>query len=129
MNMNDENFEKLFFDVATNERKPGQIAVCYNNSVELLNCPFKDMIIETLQKGDAGRAVNFLTKIGRATSLGAYQLCKEMTADLLQGSVEAVQEKPYRYIIQLFFYTTLEHFPHDDPHWSFLSEIAPVDDI
>lgn len=119
----------MFFDAAKHEGKPGQIAICYNNSVELLDCPFKDMIIETLQAGDAGKAVNFLTKIGRASSLGAYQLCREMSTDLLNGSVKAVQQKPYKYIVQLFFYTSPEHFPHDDPHWSFIEEIAPTSDI
>lgn len=123
MNMNDEEFEKLFFDAASHEGKPGQIAVCYNNSVELLDCPFKDMLIETLQSGDAGKAVNLLTKVGKASSLGAYQICKEMTTDLLKVSVGSVKQKPYKYIIQLFFYTSPEHFPQDDPHWSFLCEI------
>ena len=113
----------MFFDATNHEGKPGQIAVCYNNSVELLDCPFKDMLIEILQTGDAGKAVNLLTKVGKASSLGAYQVCKDMTTDLLKGSVGVVKHKSYKYIIQLFFYTLPENFPKDDEHWSFLCEI------
>ena len=123
-------FEDVFFDARTHEPKPGQIVVCYNNSVELLDCPFKNKVIQALHThGAAANAVNLLTKVGKASSLGAYYLCKEMANDLLLGDIDAVRNKPYKYIVQLFFYTLPENFPEDDPHWSFICTIPNSDDI
>jgi hypothetical protein len=126
--MNKPKFEEVFFDVSKHDAKPGQIAVCYSNSVELLDCPFKDELISVLQiDGAAGKAVNLLTRVGKATSLTAYSLCKQMIVDLLATDVKMVKEKAYKYLVQLYFYTSPEHFPHDDPHWSLICTISETE--
>jgi hypothetical protein len=54
-----------------------------------------------------------------ATEVDATRVLKEIISDLQSGmSVEEVVSKPYRFTLELFYYTEPKNIPEDDPHWS-----------
>jgi hypothetical protein len=57
-----------------------------------------------------------------ASELDSYRVPRQMAEDILSGlSVDDVVAKPYKYTLEMFFYTKPENMPKDDPHWSSIS--------
>ena len=52
-----------------------------------------------------------------------------MAEDLLAGMTEEdVALKPYKYTLEMFFYSNPNNIPKDDPHWSIIS-LLNLDDL
>lgn len=126
--MNDEiiidenNFEEYFFDVRKHKPKRGQIMARYAAVAEFVDGVMKKNIIELLKKDKAIAATQVLRKLGCATERDSVRLCKEICQDMLSGmSDEEIEQKSYKYTIEVFYYTEQKHMPLDDPHWSVIS--------
>lgn len=120
----EENFEKYFFDVRKHTIQKGQVMARYAAVAEFVDGPMKKNIIELLTKDKANAAVQVMRKLGCAVEKDSIRICKEICEDMLKGlSVEEIEQKPYKYTIEVFYYTQKEHVPVNDPHWSLISII------
>ena len=53
-----------------------------------------------------------------------------MSEDLMSGmSVDDVMKKPYKFTVEMFFYTKKEYLPKNDPHWTTVSLLNVSDTI
>lgn len=118
----EENFEKYFFDVRRFKPQKGQIMARYAVTAEFIDGPMKQNMIDLLKKDKALAATQVFRKCGCATERDSVRVCKEMCADMLAGLTdEQIEQKPYKYILESFYYTNQENVPLDDPHWSVIS--------
>lgn len=63
-----------------------------------------------------------MRKLLFASEIDSYKVPRQMAEDLLSGMTEEeVNKKPYKYKLEMFFYSKPEHIPKDDPHWSSIS--------
>lgn len=117
--VNDKNFNEFFFDVAEHGPKPGQVMACWRAVAELVDGDEKRSVVNLLCENNLGAdmAVRVLTGLCSARERDAVRAAKEMSQDLLSGMTrEEVLEKPYRLVLEKFFYTWKKYVP-DDPHW------------
>ena len=122
--INEQNFNEYFHDVRTHKPEKGQVMACYTAMADFIDGPLKRDVLEILCYHDAMSAPKIMRKMGCAVEKDAYHLPLEMAKDLLAGAtVEEVARKPYRYTLEVFFYTKKEYVPKADPHWSIVSII------
>ncbi len=120
--MPEEINESEFHDVRTSKPQQGQVMARYAATADFVDGPLKRDIIELLQHHDALSAPKIMKKIGCAIEKDSFRIPILMARDLLSGmSSEEVSQKPYRYIMEAFYYTKKEYVPKDDPHWSVIS--------
>ena len=119
----DENFEEFFFDVRKHKPKKGQVLARYMAVADLVDSIEKRDIIELLRKTNKVIPTsNVMKKLLHACELDSYSVPRRIVEDLIRGmSVDIVAEKPYRYKVEIYFYTKPEHIPKDDPHWNCIS--------
>jgi hypothetical protein len=118
----EENFDQYFFDVRKNRPKKGQVMARYRAVADFINTPMKYDIINLLKIADKILpATQLMRKFHGATDKDAVNVLLEMANDLLSMSEEEVAKKPYKMVIEYFFYTKKEHIPEDDPHWECIS--------
>jgi hypothetical protein len=121
-----ENFDSYFFDVRKNGPKKGQVMAKFSAVAELvdegrLKRDVIDLLLNHPRGGEAASKV--MRKLGGAIERDSYKIPREMAEDLALGlTVDEVAAKPYRFVIEHFFYTQKEFVPVDDPHW----ELIPV---
>ncbi len=121
----DDNFEKYFFDVRKHKPEKGQVIACYTSMAEFVDGYEKRHIISLLQGAECPEAiVQVMKKLNHASEEDAYRVPKLMAKDLLKGmTYEEVATKPYKFKMELFYYTDVKHIPADNPHWSCISII------
>lgn len=121
----EDNFEEYFFDVRTHSPKEGQIIACYNAVAELVDGNEKRQLVNLLKMKDkAIPATQVLRKLMCCSYEDSVSVAKEILEDLLSGMDEKeILEKPYKYNLQMHFYTDRENVPKNDPHWSTMSTI------
>lgn len=117
------NFDSYFFDVRMNKPQRGQVMARYAASAEFVDGRLKKDIIDLIYNKDkAEAATRVMRKLGCATEKDAIRVCKEIAKDLVGGmTVEEVEQKIYKFTIEVFYYTKAEYVPKDDPHWSIIS--------
>jgi hypothetical protein len=123
------NFEKYFRDCRISRPERGDVMARYSAIAEFVDGKMKQDIIHLLTYHDnkAIAATNVMRKLGCATESDAIRICKEITEDLANGMTEKeVEDKVYRYKMEVFYYTKKDYVPDDDPHWSIIS-IANLD--
>lgn len=120
--LNDENFNKYFFDVRKHKPQKGQIMVCYAAMADLVDSPEKRNLVDLMVNSDkALAATQVMRKLFLASDLDSIQVPRQIAEDLHNGmSIREVMEKRYRYRLEMFFYTWPEYVPQD-PHWSTIS--------
>jgi len=119
----EENFNKYFFDVRQqNGPKHGQIMVSYSAMADFVKGPEKKQMISLVCKPDKAIAASqVMRKLLHATEIDSVRVPRMIIEDLLSGmSIDKVLKKPYRYKIEVFFYTWPECVPND-PHWTSIS--------
>lgn len=118
-----DNFEEYFFDVRKHEPKRGQIMASYTAVAEFMDGPEKRNVIDLLKDTDKMIATSqVMRKLLHASEVDSYRVPKNMAQDLFDGvDVNDVAAKPYKYTVELFFYTNKELVPKDDPHWRVIS--------
>ncbi len=119
----EENFEEFFFDVRKHKPTKGQVLARYTALADLVDSGEKRNVIDLLRLTDKViPTTNVMKKLLHACELDSYRVPRKIIEDLIRGmSMEKVLQKPYRYKVEIFFYTQQEHIPRGDPHWDCIS--------
>lgn len=125
----EDNFGEYFFDVRMHSPKKGQIIARYNAIAELIDGNEKRQLLNLLKmKEKAIPATQVLRKLLCCSYEDSISLAKKIIEDLLSGMEEKeILEKPYKYNLEMHFYTDKENVPKNDPHWSTMSTINMED--
>lgn len=120
--IDEKNFAEYFRDCRISRPKRGDVIARYAAVAEFVDGRMKQDIIDLLQNKDkAVAATQVMRKLGCATQADAMRVCKEICQDLISGmSVQEVEQKSYKFTIEVFYYTKKEYIPIDDPHWSII---------
>lgn len=122
--IDENNFSEYFRDVRMHNRpQRGEVMARYTATAEFVNGHMKRDIIDLLHnKNKIEAAIQVMRKLGSATEKDAIRICKEICQDLVSGmSLKEVEDKIYKYQLELFYYTKKEFIPLNDPHWSVIS--------
>lgn len=121
----DDNFHEYFFDVRQHNPQPGQIIACFTATAEFIKGPEKKNVIDLLRDTDKMLATTqVMRKLLHASEVDSYRVPKMMASDMAAGMTpEECLEKPYKYTMEMYFYTKPEFVPKDDPHWTSISII------
>jgi hypothetical protein len=124
--INEENFSQYFKDVRLGKFEKGDIIAQYSASAEFIDGGEKRQVLslltETENKMEA--TAQIMRKLLFCSEVDAYKVPRLIAEDLLSGmSVEDCAKKPYKYTLEMFFYTKPEYIPKNDPHWSTISVI------
>jgi len=120
--INEDNFTEYFHDVRTSKPQAGQVMARYAAVADFIDGRLKRDVMEILMHHDARSLPKVMRKMGCAVEKDAYHVLLEIAQDMLNGmGVEDVAKKPYRYTMEVFFYTRRECVPTDDPHWSIIT--------
>jgi len=120
----EENFSKYFRDVRSSKPERGEIIAQYSASAEFVDGNEKRQIISLLTSTEnkMEATAQVMRRLLHASELDAYRVPRVMAEDLLLGmGEEEVAAKPYKYTLEMFFYTKPEFVPKDDPHWISIS--------
>jgi hypothetical protein len=101
----------------------------YSAIAEFVDGKMKKDIIDLLTNYDnkALAATQVMRKLGCATENESIRICKEIAEDLDSGMTnEDVENKVYKYKMEVIYYTKREYIPENDPHWTVIS-IANLD--
>ena len=117
------NFDQHFHDARTHRPQRGQIIARYAAVAEFVNGRLKKDIVDLIyNKNRPEAATRVMRKLGCATDKDAIRVCREIAQDLVSGMTpHEVEEKVYKYTIEVFYYTLKENVPVDDPHWTAIS--------
>lgn len=121
--IDESNFDSYFFDVRWNKPQRGQVMARYAAMAEFVDGRLKKDVIDLIYNKDkAEAATRVMRKLGCATEKDSIRICKEIAKDLVSGMTpEQVEDKVYKFTIEVFYYTKAEYVPKDDPHWSIIS--------
>lgn len=121
--IDDTNFDQYFFDVRMNSPKRGQVMARYAAMAEFVGGRLKKDIIDLIVNRDkAEAATRVMQKLGCAVERDSIRVVKEIAKDLASGMTpQEVEDKPYKYNVEVFYYTQKEYVPTDDPHWSLIA--------
>jgi len=111
------NFDEYFFDVRKHPPRRGQVLARFRAIAEFVDGQGKKDIIYVLKLGKAVQAAEVMKKIHCAAEPDCYRVCREICEDLLTMSEQEVEKKPYRFLLEMLFYTEPENVPRDDPRW------------
>lgn len=124
LEINDENFKDFFRDVRNTTPNHGEVMAQYTAVAEFVDGNEKRQIISLLTSTEnkMEATAQVMRKLLFASELDAYRVPRMMAEDMLLGMpIEEVAAKPYKYTLEMFFYTKPENIPQDDPHWSCIS--------
>ena len=124
--INEENFNQYFKDVRQNQPEKDDIIAKYSAMAEFVDGGEKRQIISLLMTTEdkMEATAQIMRKLLFACERDALKVPRMMAEDLISGmSTDEVAEKPYKYKVEIFYYTKKEHMPIDDPHWSTISII------
>jgi hypothetical protein len=122
--INEENFNQYFKDVRISMPEKGDIIAQYTAVAEFVDGNEKKQIISLLTSTEnkMEATAQVMRKLLFASEEDAYGIPRKMAEDLLSGMTEEeVAQKPYKYTLEMFFYTQPDNVPKDDPHWSSIS--------
>jgi hypothetical protein len=115
--IDDNNFEEHFFDARRHRPKPGQVLAKFRAIAEFVDGRGKQDIIYVLKLGKARQAAEVMKKIHCAVEPDCYKVCREICEDLLTMTENEVEQKPYRYLMEMLFYTLPDNVPKNHPQW------------
>jgi hypothetical protein len=122
--INEDNFGDYFKDVRNSVPEKGDVIAQYTATAEFVDGNEKKQIISLLASTEnkMEATAQVMKKLLFASELDSYRIPRQMAEDLLSGmTTEQVSLKPYKYTLEMFFYTKTEFVPKDDPHWSVIS--------
>ena len=121
--IDDSNFTEYFFDVRKHKPQRGQIMARYAAGAEFIDGRLKKDVVDLIfNKGRPEAATRVMRKLGCATEKDSIRVCREIAQVLVAGmSILEVEQKVYKYTIEVFYYTFKENVPIDDPHWTTIS--------
>ena len=100
----------------------------YTAVADLVDGPDKRFLVKMLRASDqAQSATRVMRKVFLAHEKDSVRIPLEIAMDLASGMTEEeIFAKPYKYTMEMYFYTTEEYVPQDDPHW-FVVSIVNLD--
>lgn len=118
-----ENFHEYFRDMRTSRPEKGDVIARFTAMADFIDGRMKKDIVDLLyNKNKVEAAIQVMRKLGSATEKDSIRVCREVCQDLASGmSIEEIEQKPYRYQIEFFYYTKKENIPIDDDHWSVIT--------
>lgn len=122
--INEDNFKDYFRDIRRTKPEKGEVIAKYSAIAEFIDGGEKRQIISLLTdtENKMEATVQIMRKLLFASEVDAHRIPRLMAEDLLSGmTVDDVVKKPYKYTLEMFFYTKPENIPTDDPHWSCIS--------
>lgn len=122
--IDDGNFAKFFRDVRFSTPEKGDIIAQYSACAEFVEGNEKRQIISLLTSTEnkMEATAQVMRKLLFASEIDAYRVPRMMAEDILSGASEdEVAAKPYKYTLEMFFYTKPEFVPKGDPHWASIS--------
>lgn len=124
LEINKENFTEFFKDCRNTKPEKGDVIAQYSSMAEFVEGNEKNQIIDllTCTENKMEATAQVMRKLLFASEIDSYKVPRQMAEDLLSGmSEEEVSKKPYKYKLEMFFYSKPEYIPKDDPHWSCIS--------
>jgi hypothetical protein len=117
-------FADQFFDVRRHKPNPGQVMSRFTAVADFVEGQAKKDVIGLLKIDKAYQAAQVMRKIHWAREPDCYRVLAEMCEDLAAGIPDKeVENKPYRFILEAFFYTDKKYVPKNDPHWDMIQLI------
>ena len=118
----EQEFWSKFFDVKKHKPQKGQIMVVYEAIASLVKGAEKQQLVNLLCQPDKAIPVSQMMKnVFNACEEDSVSVPLQMLQDLREGmSIDKVLKKPYKFKMQMFFYTWPECVPND-PHWKSIS--------
>jgi hypothetical protein len=129
--IDENNFTTYFRDCRISRPERSDVMARYSAIAEFIDGRMKKDIIYLLSSYDnkAIAATQVMRKLGCATEGESIRVCREIAEDLANGMDELeVENKIYKYKMEVFYYTKREYVPVDDPHWTIIS-IANLDNF
>jgi hypothetical protein len=123
LGVDEDLFTEQFFDVRRHKPQPGQVMARFTAVADFVGGRGKTDVIYLLKIDKAFQAAQVMKKIHCAREPDCYRVLREMCEDLQHMSEEEVENKPYRFILEAFFYTDRQYVPKDDPHWQMIDLI------
>jgi hypothetical protein len=127
--IDENNFSTYFRDCRLHRPERSDVMARYSAIAEFIDGQMKKDIIHLLSSYDskAIAATQVMRKLGCATEGESIRICREVAEDLANGMGPLeVENKVYKYKMEVFYYTKREYVPVDDPHWTVIS-IANLD--
>jgi len=124
--INEDNFTEYFFDIKKHKPQKGQVLARWGSAADFVDGWVKQNVIELLSTSKAGAesGSTILRNLVGAIEKDSIRVAKEIAQDLSGGmTVRQVLDKPYRFIIELFYWVKEEYIPVDDPHWSIIRTV------
>ena len=131
LEIDESNFGDYFKDVRTHAPEKGDVMAQYSAVAEFVDGNEKRQIISLLTstQNKMEATAQVMRKLLCASERDAYKVPRRMAEDLLAGMTEEdVALKPYKYTLEMFFYSNPNNIPKDDPHWSIIS-LLNLDDL
>jgi len=122
--INESNFSEHFRDVRTQPMERGDIIAQYTAVAELVDGLEKRQLISLIKNTEdkMEATAQVMRKLLFASEIDAYRVPRMMAEDMISGmSEDEVASKPYKYTLEMFFYSKPDNVPKDDPHWSTIS--------
>jgi hypothetical protein len=101
----------------------GHIMAKYSAVAELIDGEGKKDILYLLKLNQAHAASAVMRKMYGAIEPDCYRVCREIVEDLMVMTEAEVLKKPYKFILEFFYYVKKEYVPKDDPHWQIIDLI------
>jgi hypothetical protein len=121
--IDETNFEEYFHDVRKCRPMQGYIMAKYSAVAELIDGEGKKDILYLLKLNQAHAASAVMRKMYGAIEPDCYRVCREIVEDLMVMTEAEVLKKPYKFILEFFYYVKKEYVPKDDPHWQIIDLI------
>ena len=124
LQITEENFSKYFRDIRQSKFEKGDIIAQYSAMAEFIDGGEKRQIISLLKdtENKMEATAQVMRKLLFSSEVDAYRVPRMMAEDLLSGmTVDECAKKPYKYTLEMFFYSKPENVPKNDPHWSIIS--------
>jgi hypothetical protein len=123
----DENFSSIFTDVRKNKKpEKDQVLVSWRAAGDFEGGWVKKNVLEILLTNESGAepAIRVMKNVVGAIEKDAIRICKEMVEDFVNGmSEEDIMDKPYRFVLEQFYWVKPEYVPIDDPHWTVIKTV------
>lgn len=128
--IDDKNFDTYFRDINKCQPEKGDVLAKYSATAELVYGDLKQDIVKLLKTSDFGAktSLQIMKKLGKTNEKEALRIVKAICRDLFSGMTDdEVLSKPYKYVLEMSFFTKKEYVPKDDLHWEILT-INNLDD-
>lgn len=120
MTLTENNFTEHFFDVRRQGPRKGQVMARFSAMADLVDDWVKCNMVTLLlkQKKGSESVCKIMANMIGATEKDSIRIPLEMATDLANGmTTQQVLEKPYRFKLEQYYWTTKECVP-DNVHWS-----------